>query len=100
MLSKSISKHDLADDRSVCDIVYSSDDDDDEFGVSQDRRSEYSKSPAPQQQEENHFVQPQFINNFPLVHNPPPVVFANTPFIGLYPYQQPMFNPTFFFRPY
>jgi C1A family cysteine protease len=100
MLSKSISKHDLADDRSVCDIVYSSDDDDDEFGVSQDRRSEYSKSPAPQQQEKNHFVQPQFINNFPLVHNPPPVVFANTPFIGLYPYQQPMFNPTFFFRPY
>jgi C1A family cysteine protease len=106
ILSKSNSQQNMTDNRSMWDIVYSSADDDDELGTvnphrdhSQERHREYSALPA-QQHEENHLIQPLFLNNYPSVHSPYPVVFANAPFMGSYPYHQSMFGSTPFFGPF
>jgi len=94
-LAKSFSQQDMTDDRSNWEIVYSSDDEQEEFGKRQYRQREYSASPAQQQLDEDDFIQPSFSTNFPLVYAPPAIVFTNP-----FPYHPSIFNSAPFFRPF
>jgi C1A family cysteine protease len=108
ILSKSISQYDMTDDRSNYDIVYSSDDEQEELENKKYRRDhlqehqrEYSASPPPQQhQEENHLIQPPFRNNFSVVHVPPPMIFTNPSLMRPFPYHPSMFGSAPFFGPF
>ncbi|CAM4897363.1 unnamed protein product [Rotaria socialis] len=102
ILSKSSSRQDIPDDRSQCHIEYSNDendldedgDDDDNERVesesfnihkqyyrrhSQELQREYSASST--QLQEIPWVQPTFINYFPMAYVPEPIIFMNTPFM-------------------
>ncbi|CAF2910078.1 unnamed protein product [Rotaria sp. Silwood2] len=108
ILSKSFSQQDMTDDQLQCDIEYSDDEQEEskltyahrpyQRRYSQESEGEHLASPA--QLEENHFVQPPFINYYPIAHIPPSGVFMNAPVMGPFPYHPSMFHPTPFFRPF
>lgn len=123
VLSRSMSRQDLTDDQSQCEIEYSgnnangSDDDDDDdddveqeksrldnihkqyyYDPSQESQRERSASAAPLDQ--HRWMQPPFINNFPVAYGPPPTVFMNVPNMGTFSHYPLMYAPTSFYRPF
>ncbi|CAF1200624.1 unnamed protein product [Rotaria sordida] len=108
ILSKSWSQQDMIDDQSQCDIEYSNDEQEESELTNEHRQyqrcysqeSERERSASPIQLEENHFIQPSFINHHSTAHIPSQITFMNAPLIGPFPYHSSMFHSTPFFRPF
>lgn len=93
-LAKSSSQHDWADDRSIWDMEYSSDDNDGHSEEDEEEVREHSASPAPSTNQIP-FVQPSFTTDFSPVYLPQSVVFTNP-----LPYHPSMFYSPPFYRPF
>jgi len=131
ILSKSASQHDMTDDPSMWDIVYTGEDDEEEDPEtisrhehyhrahsqeyqetlnphkqyhrdhSQEYQREYAGTPVQQQQQqEEHPMQPPFMNPFPSFHVPSPMLYTTAPLMRSYSYHPTIYGSVPFFRPY
>ena len=96
VLSRARSEADMMDDRSACDIVYpSGDDDEDDY-----RPRLHDRSPAPAFQEDDYPMQAPLMYSRSFAHPPVPMVYPQAPPMELYSYQPAMFPTSSYFAPF